>query len=180
MFVGAAEYFRPRPDVAELFGSAYLNSGYQITVQGLQPGVYTFTAFAHSSRSGTFTIARQSTVTIAPSVHIVIDTPVARASVGGVFDVAGWALDRSSLTGPGIGAVHVWAYPAGGAPIFIGGAVYGASRPDIGALFGGRYARSGFDVSATLPAGTYNIVAFARSTTTNSFNGVRLVQVTVQ
>jgi len=43
-----------------------------------------------------------------------------------------------------------------------------------------RYAPSGFDVTGTLPAGTFNIVAFARSTTTAGFEGVRVVHVTVR
>jgi hypothetical protein len=47
-------------------------------------------------------------------------------------------------------------------------------------LFGARYAPSGFDVTGTLPAGKFNIVAFARSTTTAGFDGVKVVQVTVR
>ena len=61
-----------------------------------------------------------------------------------------------------------------------GEASYGASRPDVGAIFGTRYTPSGFDVTGPLPPGNYDIVAFAHSSTTNSFSAVRVVRVTVQ
>jgi hypothetical protein len=36
------------------------------------------------------------------------------------------------ITGTGVDVVHLWAYPvAGGAPTFIGQAVYGTPRPDV-------------------------------------------------
>jgi hypothetical protein len=95
--------------------------------------------------------------------------------------VAGWAIEVGAATGTGVDAVHVWAYPSsGGAPLLVGVASYGAARPDVGAIFGSRYTPSGFDVTGSLPAGTYTIVAFAHSTTTNSFAGVQSVRVTVQ
>jgi YVTN family beta-propeller protein len=179
VFVGAAEYFRPRPDVAALFGSTYLNSGYQITVRGLQPGVYTLRASAHSSRTGTFSIARAIMVTISPSVRIVIDTPAPRASVGGVFDIAGWALDRSSLADAGIGAVHVWAYPATGPPVFAGAATLGAPRPDVAAIFGAQFAAPGYTLSVHLGPGAYTLVAYALQIETGTFAAQSSVRVTV-
>jgi hypothetical protein len=111
---------------------------------------------------------------------MVIDVPATSASVGTSVHVGGWAIEVGAATGTGIDAVHVWAYPASGAtPILIGVAWYGGARPDVGAIFGSRYTPSGFDVTGSLPAGTYTIVAFAHSTTTDSFRGTQSVAVTV-
>ncbi len=64
--------------------------------------------------------------------------------------------------------VHVWAFPtSGAAATFLGSAPYGAMRSDVGAAFGNaRFAPSGFNLTAQLPAGTYDIAAFPYSTLT--------------
>jgi hypothetical protein len=84
---------------------------------------------------------------------------------------------------PGVSTVHVWAYPnpgSGTVPIFLGAATYGLDRPDVQAAFGERTRNSGFTLTARgLSAGNYQVVAFAYSTVTNSFNQVRVAIVTV-
>jgi hypothetical protein len=57
-----------------------------------------------------------------------------------------------------------------GAPVFVGVAAYGSARPDVGAILGGQFTNSGFTLTATLEAGSYRLVAFARSTLTGTFN----------
>jgi hypothetical protein len=117
----------------------------------------------------------------APQQFGAIDVPAAGAAVGPSVRVAGWAIEFGAASGTGVDAVHVWAYPSsGGAPLLIGVAQYGLARSDVGAIFGSRYGPSGFDVTGTLPAGGYTIVAFAHSPTSNTFAGVQLVHVTVQ
>ena len=81
----------------------------------------------------------------------------------------------------GVDAIHIWAFPvAGGAPLFVGvGAP--AARPDVAAIVGPQFANAGFLLTgATLPAGTYDLVVYARSSVTQSFNNARLVRITVQ
>ena len=298
-FIGAAEYGHPRADVAALFGSGYVNSGYVLTVRGLVPGAYTLTVFAHAIRTGTFSVARQVPVVVASSLRMAVDAPTAGTSVSPSFVVAGWALDRNCgawggyrcgacvgvsdvrhvadlrrcrycryippgcryrvrrsircqwlcadrdrspardvhadcLCPPVVhghlrggtrrqhhrhGAATVYGHrracrqrsrrhgrsrrglgdrvrgsqrhrsgrgarlglpSSGGAPVLIGVAEYGIVRSDVGAIFGSRYSSSGFEVTGTLAAGGYNIVAFAHSTTTQSFRGVQSVTATVR
>jgi hypothetical protein len=182
MFAGAATLGHARPDVAAAFGPQFDTTGYALDVQNLPAGSYTLIVYAHQASSGAFAAERAVRVTVtAPRPFIVIDVPAANATVGTSVRVAGWAIEAGAATGTGVDAVHVWAYPlAGGAPLLVGVASYGTARPDVGAFFGSRYTPSGFDVTGSLPAGTYNIVAFAHSTTTNSFAGVRSVRITVQ
>jgi YVTN family beta-propeller protein len=183
VFAGAATLDQPRPDVAAAFGSQFATAGYVLNVQNLPSGSYVLVAYAHQSITGRFVAQRTVTVTVtAPQPFINIDLPAAGATVGGAsVRVAGWALELGAAMGTGVDAVHVWAYPdSGGVPLFIGAATYGLTRTDVGAAFGSAYTPCGFDVTGSLPPGSYTVVAFAHSTTTNSFNGVRSVHVTVQ
>jgi hypothetical protein len=181
MFVGAAEYGRPRPDIAGLFGAPYLNSGYQLTVRGLTPGAYTLTAFGHSTRTGTFSVARQVSITVTTSLRMAIDAPVTGASVPTTFVVAGWALDGSAATGSGIDAVHVWAYPStGAAPIFAGAATLGYARPDVAAAFGSQFDTTGYALDVqNLSAGSYTLIVYAHQASSGTFAAERAVRVTV-
>jgi hypothetical protein len=179
-FAGAATLGHSRPDVAAAFGSQFATAGYALAVENLAPGTYTLIVYARQASTGTFAVERAVRVTVtAPQPCSFIDVPAPNAIVGTDVRVAGWAIELGAATGTGVDTVHVWAYPtSGAAPLFVG-AAYGTARPDVGAIFGGRYTQSGFDVTGTLPAGAYDIVAFAHSTTTNSFNGVRLIRVTM-
>ena len=146
VFVGAAEYGRPRGDVAALLGSLYVNSGYGLTVRGLTPGVYTLVAFGRSTRTGAFSLTRSISITIGSSVRLVIDTPKGLETVAQPFEIAGWAIDGAAVSGTGIDAIHVWAFPnrfAGGAPVFLGAASLGDPRPDVAAIYGSQFAASG-------------------------------------
>lgn len=113
---------------------------------------------------------------------VVIDTPSPTAEVTQPFGVAGWAIDLDSGTGTGIDAVHVWAYPvAGGAPIFVGAASYGIARPDVAAVFGDRFAASGYGLTVDgLAPGTYDLAVFAWSEVTGDFVRARVVRVTAR
>ncbi len=82
---------------------------------------------------------------------------------------------------PGVDAVHVWAYPAaGGSPVFLGANAVWVSRPDVGAIFGSAFTPSGFNIpTGQLASGSWNLVVFARSTATGTFNQSVLVQIRV-
>jgi hypothetical protein len=102
--------------------------------------------------------------------------------VSGPFIVAGWAADLDSTVDGGVDTVHVWAYPlAGGDPIFIGAAAFGGSRPDVAAVFGDRFGKSGYGIEVRgLASGTYDIAVFAYSTVTNGFVPAKTVRVRVR
>jgi YVTN family beta-propeller protein len=195
IFVGATVPSVSRPDVAAYFGSSMTVCGFNLTVRSLPTGSYTLVVFAHSEISNTFVAAQAVDVNVARApAPMVIDSPAASppspgpsgsidpgTRVSNPFDVVGWALDTAAASGPGVDAVHVWAYPAaGGAPRFVGAAAQTA-RPDVAAIYGNQFLDSGFLLrGATLPAGTYDLVVFARSTVTGGFDTVRVVRITVQ
>jgi hypothetical protein len=59
IFLGVATQGIARSDVASLYGDRYLNSGYELRVDGagLASGVYDIVVWSHSSASGTFNAA---------------------------------------------------------------------------------------------------------------------------
>ena len=114
---------------------------------------------------------------------ITLDLPAPNATVGTSFTIAGWTLDRGSLLGTGIDAVHVYAFPnpgSGAAPIFVGVAALGLNRPDVGAAFGSQFSTAGFGLtSPVLAPGPYLIAALGRSTVTGTFSALATRTVTV-
>jgi hypothetical protein len=143
-------------------------------------------------RTGTVTIAGKA-VTItqdaAPAAGVgqplmALDTPIDGARVGSVFRVSGWAVDLAAMDQTaGVGTVHVYAYPNPGSnapPVFLGVADYGIERADVEQAYGERTRRSGFSLTVRgLDPGQYQIVVFAYSRVTNSFNQARVATVTV-
>jgi hypothetical protein len=93
----------------------------------------------------------------------------------------------ASIAGAGIDAIHVWAYPISGiggapiaAPVFVGATTMTLDRPDVAAIFGTPFTRSGFLLNAAgLAAGSYRLAIFAFVHTTQNFDIFRLVDVTV-
>lgn len=115
----------------------------------------------------------------APDPRMALDVPGA-GNVSGQFAVAGWALDRGATSGTGVDQVHVWAFNStNGAASFVGAANLGVSRPDIGAWLGAQFSSAGFGMTGTLPPGTYDINAYARSTVTGLFMAAQARRITV-
>jgi hypothetical protein len=134
-------------------------------------------AYAHSTAAGTFNNVKSAVVTALATARTALDTPGPGALLAQPFLVAGWAVDLAASSGPGVDAVHVWAFPlAGGAPVFLGQASYGGARPDVGAAFGGHFTPSGYGIVVTgLPPGLYQLVVYARSAVTGSFDARAVV-----
>jgi len=181
VFIGAA-FGTARADVGSVFGSQFLNSGYGITVRGLTPGAYQFVVYAHSKVSGTFNDVRTLLVTVTgQQPRMSIDAPGSQQVAGAGFQVAGWAIDPNAAAGSGVDAIHVWAVPTlGGTPRFVGTGSLGYARPDVGAVFGSVGDKSGYALPATLPAGTWDLVVYAHSSVTGTFNNAQVVRVTVR
>ena len=64
IFLGSASYGAPRPDVGAAFGSQFSNSGYNIVVGPLAPGLYDVVVFIHSTVTNTFPMNRVVRVTV--------------------------------------------------------------------------------------------------------------------
>jgi hypothetical protein len=191
VFLGVASYGMPRGDVAAVFGAQFLNSGYSLPVTGLAPALYDIVVYGRSTVAGTFAaqkvvrtrIFSAATAPAPTGEQVAIDVPATGAAIRGAFAVAGWAADLRATTSSGVDRVDVWAYPnpgSGLAPAFLGTAAYGWSRPDVGSIFGARFTQSGYYLGGlTLPAGTYDIAVFARSTVTGGYDRQRVVRVVV-
>lgn len=187
IFLGSAS-FTQRLDVASYFGnSRFSNSGFALT-SSLPPGVYTVGVYARSTVTGTFGTVWTVQIRVTPpsNPQMAIDQPRPEwTSVPTTFWIRGWALDTSSFIGPGVDAIHAWAYPLTptgyGAPILAGATTIGGYRPDVANAFGNAgFATAGFDMVATLPPGTYDVVVYARSWIAGLFNNWRIVRVTTQ
>ncbi len=181
-FLGVADYGVERPDVGNVFGAQFVRSGYWLTVGALDPGEYTLVVFARSTVSGTFFAQAHHITVRAGNPLMALDTPADGATHAQPFPLAGWAIDRDAPSGPGVDVLHVWAFPAGGGtPTFVGVASTGGARSDVGAIFGSQFTNSGYSLAVTgLAPGTYQIVVYAHSTVTGTFNQWRVVTVSVQ
>jgi hypothetical protein len=112
-----------------------------------------------------------------------LDMPAANTVVAQPFALGGWALDAGATANSGVDWIDVWAYPnpgSGAPPRYLGNAAYGGARSDVAAYFGPQFVGSGYGFTVRgLPPGVYQIVAFARSRLTGTFNNARSVVVTV-
>jgi glucose/arabinose dehydrogenase len=152
VFMGAfTAPFLNRSDIAALFGSQFLRSGFRInSFQWIPPGPATVAVFAHSSVTGLFEGFATRAVTIVPRrdrLSVLDQYP--GSSVMQPFNISGWAFDRGvtgapSNLGTGVNAVAVDLYTQAGAFVQTVPAVYGLSRPDVAAAFGARFQNSGF------------------------------------
>jgi hypothetical protein len=114
--------------------------------------------------------------------QVVIDMPSRRLAAGQPFVVAGWAADLDDDLDTGVDAVHVWAYPLNGAdPLFLGNAALRGTRPDVGAVYGRRFGRAGYSLTAEgLPTGDYDLAVFAWSTVLQGFAPAKTVRIRIR
>jgi glucose/arabinose dehydrogenase len=177
-FLGVATYGGSRPGVAAFFGPQFNLSGFDLTVKGLAPGGWTIAVYAWVISTQSFSAVGTVAVTIVPAGIIAIDAPANFSTVPSPFFIGGWAIDPAAVSGTGIDTIHVWAYPAdGSAPIFLGVAGFG-DRPDVAAIFGEQFRRSGYGLIATaLPPGGSYIVVYAHSSVSGQFDTVGVIYV---
>ena len=191
VLIGHGKIGFPRADVSATFGPQFANSGYHFTITGMGPGNFVLGVFARSTVTGTYSIVKMVPGTVSATGLMSIDVPSAEMEISSpTFGVSGWAIDRTvestSQSGTGVDMVHVYAYPKPGVedipPIFLGVATMGLNRPDVAALYGSRYANSGYVLGVDravlgLTPDNYNIVTVAHSTVTGTFNNLAIVRV---
>src|SRR5262249_30426866 len=86
IFVAETTTASPRPDIATLYGSHFIHSGYSVNVSGLALGSYTLSVYMHSTVTNTFNAVR--------SVNITISVPAGETMRASDFD----ADRRSEMT----------------------------------------------------------------------------------
>jgi hypothetical protein len=192
IFVGVAQYGFARADVGGMFGGRFANSGYRLLVKGLAPGAYFLTAYAHSTATGTFNNAKGVMATVLNAPRMAIDVPAWGSTVARRFTVSGWAIDLAAGSGPGVDAIHVYAFPVGSsAAQLVGVATYGVTRTDVGAAYGGsQFNQSGFNLTINpatpgpndraLGPGTYDLAIYAHSRVSGAFDNAQVVRVIVR
>jgi hypothetical protein len=184
IFLGAATLGLARPDVAAVFGSQFANAGYGLNVDGLPDGTYEIAVFALADGRTVFSAARTVTVTVVSghvTLWLAVDLPRPGPQASGGIHVGGWAAVEGGPSRPGIHAIHVWAYPAGGgAPVFLGSAALGGARPDVAAFLGhDDYGSSGFNLLASLPSGTWDVTVFVWPTGAPGWADARVVRIVI-
>lgn len=183
ILAGVANYGNARPDVGAYLGAQFTNTGYGLMAT-LPADTYTLAVYAHSTVNNSWNTPSLVKVTVtAPPSHPMmwVDAPAQNQTLSQNVFVGGWAVDTAAPSGPGVDAIHVWAYPAGGtSPVFVGASSVGVSRPDIGAWLGPQFSPAGFNVTGTLAPGTYTLVVFAHSAVTGTFNNAQTIAVTVR
>ena len=113
---------------------------------------------------------------------VTIDTPAPNQALAQPFVFSGWALDPASTADAGVDAIHVWALPlsTGGAPFFMAATTLTLDRPDVAALFGSQFRRSGFQfTTAGLVPGRYRFIVFALVRSAGTFSVAQSVEVTI-
>ncbi len=66
-------------------------------------------------------------------------------------------------------------------PIFLGQALYGGARPDVGAVYGDRFSDTGYGLIVQgLAPGTYDVAVFAYSTVRGDFAPAKVVRIAVR
>lgn len=179
IFLGRIASILPRPDVAAAFGARYLESGFAKRIGRLSAGTHSLVAYARSRHDGQYA-AGTVTVTVRRDPLIRIDAPATGATVTQPFVLQGWAADMTSSSGTGVDMIHVVAIRPDGTTLALGNATYGASRPDVAQYFDQPALAPGFEMTVTgLPAGSYTLVAEARSTATGLFERSASVALTV-
>jgi len=155
IFLGAANSFGSRPDVAQIFGSQFEMSGFRIlSNQWVPSGSTLIVVFGRSTVTGAFELV--STVHLPAYDGGQLLQTIDQKPIGSVTEpilVTGWALDYYALTAPpseGTGLRNVWVdvLSLDGILLRTIPAAYGMPRPDVAAIFGARFQPSGF--SATI------------------------------
>ena len=176
-------YGIPRPDLGGIFGSRFTNSGYSFELRDLKPASYSYRLFFWDTLTNDWlqNPIISDTFVVAAGPMVAIDTPANGATVAQPFTLGGWAVDLRATTGTGVDLIHVYAYPAGGAPPIFAGAAVRAARPDIASIFGSQFLNSGYNLRVSgLAPGTYTFVVWVHSSVTNAWALNRTVVLTVQ
>lgn len=148
---------------------------FRTPTSGAGPSTVAFTVVGSAPgapRTGTIVIGGQA-ITVEQRYDELRVVPSGPAAVYSPLVLQGAAVDVDGRvgSGPGVDVVHVWAYPATGAPpVFVGAALLGDATPDLATRFDASYGAAGFHLTVDgLQGGTYRFVAYAHSSRSNAF-----------
>lgn len=164
----------PWMSVSPSQGFSHWSEAQTFTVQtnagSLPPGTYSSAVRLTSlSQDLEMSFPIPVSLTVQQSRYLAVESPGNGATLEVPFTVTGWAIDTAAATGTGVDRVDIYAVPSGGGSRWLlGTATYGQARPAVGSTYGSQFTNSGFTLEVTsAPAGSFRIVAEARSTTVN-------------
>ena len=135
--VGNATYGSPRPDVCTAYpgrpGCPNVGWTFALNTSSLVLGSHTLTAVATDTDGAPDSGSATVTISVGTPPLVRIDSPAAGSILSGVVTVSGWAVDNAAGAGTPISGVQV---KLDG--VVVGNAAYGASRPDVCAVYPGR------------------------------------------
>jgi hypothetical protein len=135
--MGMANYGISRPDVCNAYtgrpGCPNVGFAFALNTATLSPGSHLLMVTATDSDTSPDTGSWSVTIQVAAPPNVHIDAPATGSTVSGTVTVAGWAIDNVSTVGTAISSVQVKVDGA-----VVGTAIYGASRPDVCAVYPGR------------------------------------------
>jgi cytochrome c peroxidase len=146
-------------------------------------GTYELAFVADDGRGSRVVVTLAPPPDAGPALRWNLDAPRHGGQQRGSLHVAGWGLDTGAFTGAGVAAVHVWARrvdTAGASATFVGSAQLNVRRPDVEALYGSRFHRAGFELTADLPPGEYEISSYVWVTRTGRWEDARTVRVSIR
>ena len=167
--LGEIASFQPRPDIAALLGQRFLNSGYRLrwNSAAVSNGAHTLYVYAQSGCGWSSALTRSFNVQNTQcQVASVLDWPQPGITLGGEFDITGWALDQLSRSGTGIDQVSLWLDGAMNQGIHLGDLTTFQPRPDLEAVLGPSYRNCGYSLrwnSAAVSNGSHTLYIYARS-----------------
>jgi 3-hydroxymyristoyl/3-hydroxydecanoyl-(acyl carrier protein) dehydratase len=153
--VGTATYGLSRPDVCAAFpgrlGCPNVGYSFSLNTSSLSLGSHTITLTATDSDGIPDSSSKSVTVTVQATPPTVwIDGPTQGSTVSGTVTVFGWAIDNSAAVGTAINSVQVKVDGT-----VVGTATYGASRPDVCAVYPGRPGCPNVGYSISLDTSTW-------------------------
>jgi len=165
--IASISNFSPRPDVANVYGSQFLNSGYSTTIDinGWANGTHTLYVYEHSTISGSWPYQTRS-FTVDNAVGS-LDQP-SNQTVASNVPLLGWACDPAASSGTGIDMVDMYVDGlAGQGGTFVTRLTSFSDRSDVvTAGFGQHCLTSGFSTTLGVDGwgnGTHTLYMYAHS-----------------
>ena len=152
--VGTARHGIRRPDVAEQYGTQFLNSGWELIIQALSAGEHRLAVRLRSATRPASTCETVS-VTVPSKLTLSIESPVNRSVLLPVR-IGGWAVDLGADTGTGVDHVNILDGGCNGE--LLGRAEYGIVRGDVAERYGHQFGESGWElILDTLTKGVHTL-----------------------
>lgn len=156
IFLGETSPDLEREDMQNIYGSHFLNSGFEFNIDGsslqLEPGLHTLFVYAITDQGDPDYVIKEIIVKgnePQTNISINLDNPAPLSIINpGQLEVQGWALDPEAADNTGLQNIQVWVNGPMETGINLGDTGYGSiGRSDVAEVFGGQFGPSGYNVA---------------------------------